>query len=328
MRYTLEFASAPPGNQIPSSGWWSDRALRRDSGSGVFPTGPLSRRATTPPNHRADEPPSARAPGKRAHLVRTGPNDHSRRTARMRCPDTAVFRLLPPLVTRPLTALGHSQWPEPPGFADATATSPAAVRQLKSYLLRAIRRPDRCGRVRAVRDSPSDIAACHRVVRRHTCSPVTRRSTRATQARAAPGAHVGQPAPKTPSSNQRELALGTDAGCLVLSWNHSKSTPCLLVRHKYRHTNHHAAASLPFKFLPAPLGARHDTNATHDEHHGPAMPTAHSLRRRANTRGRLRGGFFVRVVVVVVSSVVRSGRWGTTPNAPPAENQGRVSAPR
>ena len=31
---------------------------------------------------------------------------------------------------------------------------------------------------------------------------------------------------------------------------------------------------------------------THDEHHGPAMPTAHSLRRRANTRGRVRGGIF------------------------------------
>ena len=63
-------------------------------------------------------------------------------------------------------------------------------------------------------------------------------------------------------SNQRELALGTDAGCLVLSWNHSKLIPCLLVRHKYRHTNHHAAASLLFKFVPAPLGATHDTNAT------------------------------------------------------------------
>ena len=39
--------------------------------------------------------------------------------------------------------------------------------------------------------SPSDVAACHRVVRRQTCcSPVTRRSMRATQARAAPGVNV------------------------------------------------------------------------------------------------------------------------------------------
>ena len=34
-----------------------------DSGSGVSPTGPVSRRAAKPPSHRADEPPSARAPG-------------------------------------------------------------------------------------------------------------------------------------------------------------------------------------------------------------------------------------------------------------------------
>ena len=60
------------------------------------------------------------------------------------------------------------------------------------------------------------------------------------------------------SSSRRELALGADVGCLVLSWNHSKSAPCLLVRHKYRHTNHHAAASLSFKFVPAPFGATHD----------------------------------------------------------------------
>ena len=95
-------------------------------------------------------------------------------------------------------------------------------------------------------------------------------------------------------SSRRELALGADGGCLVLSWDHSKSTPCLLVRHKYRHINHHAAASLPFKCAPAPLGAtRHERDTTHDEDHDPAMPTANSLRRRANTtRGRVRGGTF------------------------------------
>ena len=206
MGETLEFASAPLGHQIPSSAWWSDRVLRRGSGSGVFPTGPVGRRAATPPSDRADEPPSARAPGKRAHLVRTESNGHSRRTARMRCPDTAVFRLSPPLVARPLTALGHSQWPEPPGFADATATSPAAVLKSSCYRLRATRRPDRCGRVRAVvRNSPSDIAACHRAVRRQTCYPVTRRSTRATKARTASArVGVGQPAPKAPSEASYE----------------------------------------------------------------------------------------------------------------------------
>ena len=53
--------------------------------------------------------------------------------------------------------------------------------------------------------SPSDVAACHRVVRRHTCcSPVTRRSMRATQARAAPGVNVDQPAPKAASKLSHE----------------------------------------------------------------------------------------------------------------------------
>ena len=82
------------------------------------------------------------------------------------------------------------------------------------------------------------------------------------------------------SSNRRELALGADAGSLVLSWNHSKSTSCLLVRHKYRHTNNHAAASLSFKIVPAPLvvarGTQHERDATHGEDHGPAMPIAHT----------------------------------------------------
>ena len=105
----------------------------------------MSRRAATPPSHRADEPPSARAPGKRVHLVRTGPNAHSRRTARMLCPETAVFRLSPPLVARPLTTLGHLQWPEPPGFSDATATSPAAAEELS---------PSRDPSTRPLRESP------------------------------------------------------------------------------------------------------------------------------------------------------------------------------
>ena len=188
--------------------------MRRNSGSGVSPTGPVSRQAVKPPSHRVDEPPSPRAPGKRAHLVHANPDDYSRRTTRMRCPDTAVFRLSPPLIARPLNALGHSQWPV---FAGAT---PQPARQrLNSSFPRAIRPPDRCGRFRAVRDSPSDVVACQRVVRIHTRSPVTRRpTTRATQARAAPGVHVGQLAPKTSSKashearNWREECEVLDAG--------------------------------------------------------------------------------------------------------------------
>ena len=40
----------------------------------------------------------------------------------------------------------------------------------------------------------TDVAACHRLVWRHTCSLVTRRSTRATQAPAGPGTHDDRPA--------------------------------------------------------------------------------------------------------------------------------------
>ena len=129
-------------------------------------------------------------------------------------PDAAVIRLSPPLDARPLTTPGHLQWPEPPRFSDATASSPPAVEELTPSLDPTTRPLRRCGRVRAVRNSPSDVAACHRVVRRHTCSLVTRRSTRARQVRAVPGAHVGQPAPKAPSEasyearNEPEKCLG------------------------------------------------------------------------------------------------------------------------
>ena len=116
------------------------------------------------------------------------------------------------------------------------------------------------------------------------------------------------------SSSRRELALGADVGCLVLSWNHSKSTPCLLVRHKYRHTNHHAAASLPFKFVPAPLGVTHDTNATRPTTSTTAPPCPPPTRCTGGpTRAvACEAEYFFRVVVVASSSVVRLGSTGTT----------------
>ena len=113
------------------------------------------------------------------------------------------------------------------------------------------------------------------------------------------------------------MALGTDAGCLVLSWNHSKSTPCLLVRHKHRHTNHHAAASLAFKFSPAPLGVTHDASATRPATSTTAPPCP-SPTRRARGTGRAiarEAVFESRVVVVVSSSVVRLGHSGISRNA-------------
>ena len=103
-----------------------------------------------------------------------------------------------------------------------------------------------------------------------------------------------------------------------------KATPCLLVRHKHRHTNHHAAASLPFDFVSVPLGATHDTNATRPAT-STTPPPCPPPNRCAGGPARAvacEAAFFFRVVVVVVSSVVRLGSSGTTPNAPTSRKPG------
>ena len=79
----------------------------------------------------------------------------------MRCPDTAAFRLSPPLVARHLTRLAIRSGKSHQGFQ--TQPQPARNR-LESHRSRAIRPPDCYGRVRAVRDSPSNVATCHRAV--------------------------------------------------------------------------------------------------------------------------------------------------------------------
>ena len=88
----------------------------------------------------------------------------------------------------------------------------------------------------------------------------------------------------------------------------------LLVRHKHRHTNHHAAASLSFKIVPAPLDVAHDTNATRPTARATAPPcpshTRHKAHARDGARGRggVRGGLRIsgrrrRVVVGEASGV-------------------------
>ena len=79
----------------------------------------------------------------------------------MRCPDTAAFPISPPLVARPLARLAIRSGKSHPGFQ--TQPQPARHR-LESHRSRAIRPPERYGRVRAVRDSPSDAATYHRAV--------------------------------------------------------------------------------------------------------------------------------------------------------------------
>ena len=116
-------------------------------------------------------------------------------------------------------------------------------------------------------------------------------------------------------------------GCLVLSWNHSKSTPCLLARHKRRHTNRHAAASLAFKFSPAPLGVTHDASATRPATRPATSTTAPpcpSPTRRARGKGRAiarEAVFESRIGVVASSSVVRLDITGTALNATTARKR-------
>ena len=72
---------------------------------GASATGPVSRRATSAPSHRADEPPGPQAPGKQARLVHMDRTDRSWRGARMRCPGAFVLCLSPPLVALLLARL-------------------------------------------------------------------------------------------------------------------------------------------------------------------------------------------------------------------------------
>ena len=79
----------------------------------------------------------------------------------MRCPDTATFRLSPPLVARPLTRLASRSGKSHPGLQ----AQPQPVRhRFENHRSRAIRPPGRYGRARAVRDSPSNVATCHHAV--------------------------------------------------------------------------------------------------------------------------------------------------------------------
>ena len=152
--------------------------------------------AGEPAGHLGAELPSRRTAGPASARKSSSPCSHRLHGLfRARCANAVSWclRALPFASSRrSLTrALGHLQWPEPPRVVHATAS---ARQRLKRHRHRAIRSLDRYGGAYAIRDSPFDVAACHCVVRRHTCSPVTRRSTRATQAQAASEAHVGQPA--------------------------------------------------------------------------------------------------------------------------------------
>ena len=112
----------------PGLAWWRDRAVRRKPTSGASATGPMSRRATSAPSHRADEPPGPQAPEKTSspcpHWIRGLFQTHHVNAV-------SRHRRVPPFASsrRPLThALAHFQWREPPRFIDASATSRASTK--------------------------------------------------------------------------------------------------------------------------------------------------------------------------------------------------------
>ena len=84
--------------------------------SGASATGPVSRRATSAPSHRADEPPGPQAPGNQARLDHTDRTDRSGRGARMRCPGAYMLCLSPPLVALLLARLAIRSGQSHPGL--------------------------------------------------------------------------------------------------------------------------------------------------------------------------------------------------------------------
>ena len=118
------------------------------------------------------------------------------------------------------------------------------------------------------------------------------------------------------------VGLGADAGCIVLSWGHSKST-----RASWCVTNTDSKTITPLRrfrlnlFLR--LSARHTTRTRRDPRRAPRPRHAHrppAAPAGQHARSRARWIFF-RVVVCVVSPVVRSGRSGITPNAAPTSRK-------
>ena len=184
-----EFGSSlrmPDANPPPTG--FGDPISRSDAPPHPGPL-PLGRWGGEPAGHLGADSPSRRA-AEHASAKRTKPPcPHWLQGLSQTHHVNAVsrHRRVPPFASsrRPLTnALAHLQWQEPPRFRDASATSRASIKEPSPSR---VRPPDRYGRVRTIRDSPSGVAACHRVVRRHTCcSPATRRSIRCERHKHAP----------------------------------------------------------------------------------------------------------------------------------------------
>ena len=84
-------------------------------------------------------------------------------------PPCSTFYLSPPLVALLLTRLATFAVAKATQVCSRNRTSPIAAVESLSLRDQTTRPPRSYGGARAIRDSPSDVGACHRAVRRHTC---------------------------------------------------------------------------------------------------------------------------------------------------------------
>ena len=155
----------------------------------------------------------------------------------MQCPDTAAFRLSPPLVARPLARLAIRSGKSHPGLQ----MQPQPVRhRFESHRSRAIRPPDRYGygRARAVRDSPSDVATCHRVVPTGIHSPELPDDRRDDRHKREP--RLGPRRPTSPKDRAKSELKGPFTGPRSF-WGRTVQTVASTVRSRIV-TNRHATS--------------------------------------------------------------------------------------
>ena len=99
-----------------------------------------------------------------------------------------------------------------------------------------------------------------------------------------------------PSIELARFGHGSRRGIVRTIMEQLETESCLLVRPTYQATSHHAAAAACLSFK-RPCASRRDTPheraRARDEHHSPAMSTAHTFHARDGARDHERAGFRV-----------------------------------
>ena len=133
-------------------------------------------------------------------IVRNAPSE-------MACPYAAVFRLFAPLVAHSCIRLAiRGGQSHPVSWTQAQPSDWDRIATALSGSGHSAAKEEHAPSATLPPTSPHAIVWCGETPVLQ--SPVIRRSTRARQAQAAPGAHAGQSAPKTPSKRATRLATG------------------------------------------------------------------------------------------------------------------------